>query len=74
MSNIFVIDKAVKQNLGVIDFIPRREERIILNNGWREFECIVCCVVYEPREHGILVFVDVVEPYYSKMISDIKWS
>lgn len=33
--NIFVIDKANKQNLGIIDFIPRKEERIILNNGWK---------------------------------------
>lgn len=72
--NIFVIDKAVKQNLGVIDFIPRREERIILNNGWKNLECKVCCVVYSPKEHVVLVFVDVVENYYEKMISEIKWS
>lgn len=72
--NIFVIDKAVKQNLGVIDFIPRREERIILNNEWENLECKVCCVVYEPKEHGVLVFVDVVENYYEKMINEIKWS
>lgn len=72
--NIFVIDKAVKQNLGVIDFIPRREERIILNNEWENLECKVCCVVYKPKEHGVLVFVDVVENYYEKMINEIKWS
>ena len=72
--NIFVIDKAVKQNLGTIDFIPRREERIILNNGWKNLEYKVCCVVYNPREHATLVFVDVVENYYEKIISEIKWS
>lgn len=71
--NIFVIDKATKQNLGTIDFIPKIEERIILNND-RNLECVVCCVVYNPREHGVFIFVNVVENYYNKMISEIKWS
>lgn len=71
--NVFVIDKETKESLGVIDFIPRREERVILNNGNRDLECKVCCVVYYPKNHGILVFVDVVENYYEKMISEIKW-
>lgn len=72
--NIFVIDKANKQNLGIIDFIPRKEERIILNIGWKNLECKVCCIVYNPNEHGVLVFVDVVENYYDIMIGEIKWS
>lgn len=37
-------------------------------------ECKVCCIVYNPNEHGILVFVDVVENYYDIMIGEIKWS
>lgn len=74
MQNIFVIDKITKENLGIIDFIPRREERIILKSKRQNnLECKVCCIMYHPIEHAVLVFVDVVEPYYSKMISEIKW-
>lgn len=72
--NIFVIDKASKQNLGILDFIPRKDERLVLQeNTWKNIECIVACVLYEPRENGILIFVDIVEPYYSSMVSEIKW-
>lgn len=71
--NIFVIDKITKKNIGMIDFLPRTEERIILNTQWKNLECIVVCVVYEPKEHAILVFVNVVENYYEKMIKDIEW-
>ena len=28
MNNIFVIDKTTKCNLGVLDFIPRKDDRI----------------------------------------------
>ena len=28
MNNVFVIDKATKCNLGLIDFIPRKDDRI----------------------------------------------
>lgn len=71
--NIFVIDKDTRQNLGTIDFIPRKEERIILNNAWKNLECKVRCVVYHPKEHSVLVFVDVVENYYEKMTANIEW-
>ena len=71
--NIFVIDKATKKNIGVIDFIPRIGERMILNIGWKNLECNVECIVYYTKEHGVLVFVNIVENYYEKMISDIKW-
>lgn len=71
--NIFVIDNAVKENIGIIDFIPRREERLILNTQWKNLECTVACVVYIPKENAVLVFVNVVESYYEKMIKDIKW-
>lgn len=30
MKNIFIIDKATKQNLETLDFIPRKDERIVL--------------------------------------------
>lgn len=72
--NIFVIDKASKNNLGMIDFIPKNQDRIVLNNHWKNYELIVTCVLYEPKEHAILVFVDMVEPYYSAMVNDIKWN
>lgn len=71
--SIFVIDKTTKNNIGIIDFLPRTGERIILNTQWKNLECIVDCVVYEPKEHTILVFVNVVENYYEKMIKDIEW-
>ena len=72
--NIFVIDKTTKKNLGFLDFIPRKEERIVLNDGERKtIECIVACVLYEPKEHAVLIFVDIVEPYYSAMVSEIQW-
>lgn len=72
--NIFVIDKVTKKNLGILDFIPRKEERLVLKDGeWKFIECVVACVLYEPREHGVLIFVDIVEPYYSAMVSEIQW-
>ena len=75
MNNIFVIDKSTKKNLGILDFIPRKDERIVLKlTEWTNIECVVACVLYEPLEHATLIFVDVVEPYYSKMVSEIKWS
>ena len=70
---IFVIDKVTKRNLGILDFIPRKEERLMLKDGEsKNIECVVDCILYEPREHGVLIFVDIVEPYYSVMVSDIK--
>ena len=72
--NIFVIDKATKKNLGILDFIPRKEERLVLKDGeWKNIECVVVCVLYEPKEHGVLIFVDITEPYYSAMVSEIQW-
>ena len=71
--NIFVIDKNTKENLGIIDFIPRKDDRIILNKTWKNLEYKVECVVYEPKEHAVFVFVNIVEPEYSAMLSDIKW-
>lgn len=72
--SIFVIDKVSKQNLGVLDFIPRKDERVVLKDGaWKNIECVVACVLYEPVEHATLIFVDIVEPYYSSMVSEIKW-
>lgn len=31
MKNIFIIDIDTKERVGMIDFLPRREERIIIN-------------------------------------------
>ena len=73
MKNIFIIDKDTKENIGIIDFIPRREERIIVHNNGRNLEYKVSCIVYYPTNNGILVFADLVENYYEKMIEDIKW-
>ena len=72
--NVFVIAKCTKENIGVLDFMPRKEERLVLKDGaWKNIECVVECVLYEPTEHAVLVFVNIVEPYYSAMISEIKW-
>lgn len=68
--NIFVIDKSIKENVGIIDFIPNREERILLNH----LEYKVACVLYHPDQKAILVFVDLVDKYYSNMIQNIKWN
>ena len=74
MKNIFIIDKATKQNLGTLDFIPRKDDRIALKLSERiKAEGVVSCVLYELLENAVLIFVDVFEPYYSKMVSDIKW-
>lgn len=72
--NIFAIDKCTKKNLGLLDFIPHKEDRIVLKDSECEnIECVVACVLYEPLEHTVLVFVDITEPYYIAMVSDIKW-
>lgn len=55
MNNIFVIDKATKCNLGVLDFTPRKDDRISMKaSEWKEIEVIVECVLYEPLEHATL--------------------
>jgi hypothetical protein len=70
MNTIFVIDKDIKECIGSIDFIPHREERFLFNSN----EYKIACVLYHPKEHSILVFVTLVDRYYSNMIKDIKWN
>ena len=38
-----------------------------------EIEAVVECVLYEPLEHTTLVFVNIVEPYYTSLVKTIKW-
>lgn len=72
--NVFAIDKSTKRNLGILDFIPHKDDRVILKlTEWTNIECVVACVLYVPTEHAVLVFVNVVENHYAKMIKDIKW-
>ena len=74
MNNVFVIDKATKCSLGLIDFIPRKDDRISMKaSEWKEIEVVVKCVLYEPLEHATLVFVNIVESYYTAMVKAIKW-
>lgn len=74
MNNIFVIDKITKCNLGVLDFTPRKDDRISMKaSEWKEIEVVVECVLYDPLEHATLVFVSIVEPYYTAMVREIKW-
>lgn len=78
MNNIFVIDKTTKCNLGVLDFTPRKDDRISIKasikaSKWKEIEVVVECVLYEPLEHATLVFVNIVEPYYTALVKAIKW-
>lgn len=70
--NTFVIDIDTRQNLGVIEFIPQKEDRIIINKSWKNLEYIVKCVLYYPKEHCVLVFVKI-DNFYERMIADIKW-
>lgn len=70
--NIFVIDLAARRNMGVIDFIPRREENIILSDGKREVECKILNIVYYPKQNSVLVFVDV-RSDYKNIIDEIEW-
>jgi hypothetical protein len=76
--NIFVIDKDTKTNIGILDFIPKMNERIILNSiEWKEWEHVVDCVLHYPKEHGVLVFVEkisITDIHYSQIIKDIKWN
>ena len=53
--NIFLIDKDTKENLGNIDFIPKREDRIIITRSWKRLEYKVKCIVYCLDENGVLV-------------------
>ena len=73
MNNIFVIDKTTKCNLGVLDFTPRIDDRISMKAEGKEIEVVVECVLYEPLEHATLVFVNIVEPYYTALVKAIKW-
>ena len=74
MNNIFVIDKTTKCNLGVLDFTPRKDDRISMKaSEEKEIEVVVECVLYDPLEHATLVFVSIVEPYYIAMVKEIKW-
>lgn len=74
MNNIFVIDKTTKCNLGVLDFTPRKDDRISMKaSEEKEIEVVVECVLYEPLEHATLVFVNIVEPYYTALVKAIKW-
>lgn len=70
----YIVDIQTKNALDVIDFIPRKDERIILNNGWQKNECVVDCVVHDTSKKMTIVFVNIVEPCYSDMISRISWS
>ena len=56
------------------DFTPRKDDRISMKaSEWKEIEVVVECVLYEPLEHATLIFVSIVEPYYTAMVKEIKW-
>ena len=70
---VFLIDKMTKKNIGNIDFIPHKEDRILINSDVQN-EWVVGTVMYIPEEHTILVFVDVLTGlYYGAMVDDIQW-
>ena len=71
--NIFLIDKDTKENLGNIDFIPKREDRMIITRSWKRLEYKVKCIVYCPDENGVLVFVELSDNCYDKIIENVKW-
>lgn len=39
----------------------------------KEIEVVVECVLYAPWEHATLIFVNIIEPYYTAMVKEIKW-
>lgn len=72
--NIFVVDQSSKKLLGIIDFVPREDDIIILKESeWKYIECRVNCRVYTPHEHSIVIFVTICEPNYFKKLSEIDW-
>lgn len=71
--NIFLIDKDTKENLGNIDFIPKREDRMIITRSWKRLEYKVKCIVHCLDENGVIVFVELSDNYYDKIIENIKW-
>lgn len=74
MNNIFVIDKLKKRNLGFLDFIPRKNDRIIMKiSEYTRIEVVVECVLYNPLHQETFVFVNIVEPYYTTMLKEIQW-
>ena len=74
MHSIFVIDKNTKCNLGIIDFIPHKGDRISMKaSEWREMEVEVECVLHDQLEHATLIFVNIVESCYIKMVKEIRW-
>lgn len=73
---VFVIDKVTKCNLGALnfDFIPQKGDRISMKNSdCKEIEAVVEGVLHEPLRHTTLIFVNIVEPYYTAMAKEIKW-
>lgn len=73
MNNIFVIDTATRCNLGTISFIPHKDDRISMKASGKEIEVVVGCVLYAPWEHVTLIFINIVDPYYTAMVKEIKW-
>ena len=59
--NIFLIDKDTKENLGNIDFIPKREDRMIITRSWKRLEYKVKCIVHCPDENGVIEDVEFLE-------------
>lgn len=46
------LHKATKQNLGTLDFIPRKDDRIALKlSEQTNAEGVVSCVLYEPLKN-----------------------
>lgn len=75
MDNIFVIDTSKRCNLGNISFIPHKDDRISMKaSDGKEIEVVVNCVLYAPLKHATLIFVNIVEPCYTAMVKEIKWS
>lgn len=73
---VFVIEKYLRKILGEIDFIPRKQDRIIFGNIIEgvENEYVVNNIVLNKLLNGnevVFVLVENNEPYYADILSDV---
>lgn len=46
---------------------------MIITRSWKRLEYKVKCIVHCPDENGVIVFVELSDNYYDKIIENIKW-
>ncbi len=46
---------------------------MIITRSWKRLEYKVKCIVHCPDENDVIVFVELSDNYYDKIIENIKW-